>query len=148
MVKRLAILDIILISLILCWEFCPFQLVIVAGASMEPTLRNHELILINKQAYKTNTPTNGDVVVFKYQGDTLIKRVVATSGEVIAFRPVTTQQQVFSNPFQTIPDYYQIPNGKIYVLGDNREHSYDSRDFGTVPIDSIMGKMVLPKTKP
>jgi len=72
----------------------------------------------------------GDVIVFRQGGRTLVKRVTALPGET--FPPEALRN----------PERDKVPPGRLFVMGDNREHSEDSRDFGPVPIRSVIGRVL------
>lgn len=122
----------------------------VSGSSMTNTLFDHERVLVNKFTYRIlREPQPGDIIVFKYprQPDRdFIKRVVAVEGDTVELR----DGQVFVNgvPFAEAAtvrlssnDFapYQVPEGSVFVLGDNRNNSEDSRYFGEVPLSNIRG---------
>lgn len=116
--------------------FFNFHTVVVSGPSMLPTLQDKQRVLVS-QAYWLHGPVRvGDVVVVKGLGDTdyVIKRVYKLGGQV-----VEPELQPKKAPLG-VP--YVVPKGMAYVLGDNRESSEDSREFGPVPLDSIIGKVV------
>lgn len=123
----------------------------VDGSSMENTLRTEERVLVNKFLYKFHLrePRPGDIIVFQYpkQPDRdFIKRVVAVTGDTVEMK----DGQVFVNgqPFpeastvrMTTHDYgpYRVPPDSVFVLGDNRNNSEDSRYFGQVPLANVRG---------
>lgn len=116
--------------------FLNFHTVVVSGPSMLPTLQDKQRVLVS-QAYWLHGPVRvGDVVVVKGLGETdfVIKRVYKLGGQV-----VEPELQPKSVPLG-VP--FVVPMGTAYVLGDNRESSEDSRAFGPVPLDSIIGKVV------
>lgn len=121
----------------------------VEGQSMEPNLHNNQRLIIEKISYRFHLPRRGDIVVIKManrHSDPLIKRVVGLPGETIEIRDghvyingqVLTEsyleQLTYGNVGPTVigPEY-------IFVLGDNRGASNDSRSFGEVKISSIIG---------
>ena len=121
----------------------------VDGFSMEPTLRNGEFVIVNKLAYKLGGPTIGDVIVFHYPRDPsqeYIKRVIGLPGDQVK----VSGGQVFVNgnqldePYIASPPRYnsewEVPEGGLFVLGDNRNNSSDSHNWGTVPLENIIGK--------
>ena len=134
----------------------------VEGTSMMPTLADQERVFINKFVYKLEPIERGDVVVFRYPRDTAqsyIKRVIAVAGDrvKIADGVVFVNGQRISEPY--LPDAYEdvrsypemvVPPHCYFVLGDHRNLSKDSRDFGPVDGDFIYGKAVFgywPMTK-
>jgi signal peptidase I len=126
----------------------------VDGMSMEPTLHDGEFILVNKAAYLFNPPQRGDVIVFEYPRDTqvdYIKRIIAIPGDTISVvgtkvtvdgvtlnEPYVNQADN-SNPFGNIINRH-VPPGDYFVMGDNRGNSSDSRDWGFVPRQDIIGE--------
>ena len=136
------------------------QPTIVSGQSMYPTLENKDYLFINKLAYKAEEPKRGDILVFKTQLlDTksnkkkdLVKRVIALPGEHI----VIQNSKVYINGKFLDEDYIKnvdtlgdvdmiVPENEMFVMGDNRPASQDSRSYeiGTVSIDDIVGKVSL-----
>lgn len=126
------------------------QATVVQGQSMEPTLHNNERVIVEKVTYRLfHGPRRGDVVIIKVtdQTEPLVKRVVGLPGETVAVRG----GQVFIDGVlleegwaihQGGPDYppTRVPPLHVFVLGDNRGHSNDSRSFGPVPVDQIIGR--------
>ena len=123
----------------------------VEGMSMEPSLHTDQRLVVEKVSYHFHGPQRFDIVVLKLpeQGDDLlIKRVVGLPGETLDFHDgrVYVDGQVLDEPFigvDTGPGRTEsliVPPLHIFVLGDNRSHSNDSRNFGPVPIDNIVGR--------
>ena len=124
----------------------------VDGHSMEPTLHNGEFIIVNKMAYKFGEPQIGDVIVFHYPKDPeqeYIKRVIGLPGDEV----VIQNGEVFVNGSQlnepyiaASPNYsgkWIVPEDTLFVLGDNRNNSSDSHNWGTVPLDYVVGKALI-----
>jgi signal peptidase I len=132
----------------------------VEGMSMEPSFHDGQFLLINKLAYRLGEAERGDVVVFRYPRDPsrdFIKRIVGLPGETVEIRdgevyidgqlsPTTAsinEATYNSGPVTLGPD-------ELYVLGDNRPNSSDSHAWGTLPLDLVIGKVILsywpPKT--
>ena len=125
----------------------------VDGTSMEPTLHPGQRLVIEKVSYHLAAPERGEVVVLKIPGreaDAIIKRVVATAGDVIAIRNgrVYLNGAVLDEPYLSqftpgdLPSAV-VPDGYIFVLGDNRGASNDSRTFGMIPTDHLVGRAIL-----
>lgn len=132
----------------------------IDGASMEPNFHDGEYILTNKIEYKLNVPQRGDVVIFKSpinpQRD-YIKRIVALPGERIrlSHNTIYINDQPLHEPYipeniYTVQGSYLkdnneivIPQDKYFVLGDNRQHSSDSREFGPIEKTEFIGKAYL-----
>jgi signal peptidase I len=123
----------------------------VDGQSMEPSLHTNERLVVEKLSYRLHGPQRFDIVVIRVpsQGDELlIKRVIGLPGETVEARdgvvyvdgetldePFIQQQAYAGRDFRvTVPPLY------VFVMGDNRSHSNDSRSFGPVPIDNIIGR--------
>lgn len=126
------------------------QATVVQGQSMEPNLYNEERLIVEKVTYQfLHGPRRGDVVVLRPPGqdELLIKRVIALPGETIQVQNgvVMINGQVLEEPWVTQqggPDYPPtvVPPLHIFVMGDNRGHSNDSRSFGPVPIEQVVGR--------
>jgi len=124
----------------------------VDGFSMLPTLQEGEFIFVSKLAYKFDEPERGDIIVFHYPPDPkrqdLIKRVIGLPGDVIKVEA----GEVFVNGMQLNepyiaekPIYYGewiVPQGNLFVLGDNRNDSSDSHSWGLLPDEQVVGKSV------
>jgi len=130
---------------------------IVKESSMQPTLYANNYIFLSKQSYKISEPKRGDIVVFHSDLTTddgrekfLIKRIIGLPGETvtIAEGQVYIDDQLLSEPYindDVTPGYIEnfvVPEGEVFVLGDNRVASRDSRDgsIGCVQMDLIVGK--------
>lgn len=128
------------------------QATVVRGQSMEPTLHDNQRVIVEKITYRLfGGPRRGDIVVLTVPGnpDRLIKRVVALGGETIAIQG----GQILIDGIPLVeswavrlggPDYPPtlVPEGHVFVLGDNRGHSNDSRSFGPVPVRNIIGHAI------
>lgn len=125
----------------------------VQGTSMESSLTNSQYVLVNKVAYLFHPPERGDVIVFHWPTDTtkdLIKRVIGLPGDVIVLTSSTVEVNgvVLAEPYvkQSInpgPERVTVPQDNYFVMGDNRQVSDDSRDWGFVPKSYIIGKAVM-----
>jgi len=125
----------------------------VRGDSMEPALRPGAFVLIDKVSYRTHDPRRGDVVVTSdpRNDSPIVKRVVAVGGDFVAIENgslvvngVTVSESYIDNTdmagFYFGPDV--VPDGDVFVLGDHRADSVDSRTFGPIPVDSIDGRVM------
>lgn len=122
----------------------------VEGQSMEPNLHNNQRLIIEKVSYHFHPPRRGDIVVIKLpnrNSDPLIKRVVGLPGETIEIRDgyVYINGEMLQEPYLHQLTYgnfgpHVIAPGHIFVLGDNRSASNDSRSFGEVKISYIVGR--------
>ena len=140
---------------------------IVDGGSMEPNFHNGELVIVNKLAFKTldlgvvplfegkrwqpfRDPQPGDVVVFEFPQDPtrdFIKRVIAVPGQTVEVREgrVYVDGVVVEEPYLSEPPHYtygptSVPPGQLFVLGDNRNNSYDSHSWGMLPDKHLIGR--------
>ncbi len=121
----------------------------VDGFSMEPTLQNGEFVIVNKLAYRLGSPAIGDVIVFHYPRDPsqeYIKRIMGLPGDQVkvASGQVYVNGKQLAEPYITSPARYNgewvVPTGGLFVLGDNRNNSSDSHNWGAVPLENIIGK--------
>jgi signal peptidase I len=123
----------------------------VEGQSMEPNLHSDQRLVVEKVSYRFHGPQRFDIVVLKLpsQGDELlIKRVVGLPGETVEIRDglIYVNGEPLDEPFangDTRPGRtgrVMVPPLHVFVLGDNRNHSNDSRSFGPVPIENIVGR--------
>lgn len=124
----------------------------VDGTSMEPTLVHGEFILVNRISYVFGELERGDIVIFHHPAgiqEDLIKRVIGLSGDTVQVR----NSVVYVNGLQLNEPYisqapaysgeWLVPDGYLFVLGDNRNNSNDSKDWGLLPIENVVGKAVL-----
>ncbi|SHH60076.1 signal peptidase I [Desulfosporosinus lacus] len=127
-----------------------FQPYLIPTPSMEPGMAPGDHILVNRLSYRFWAPTRGDVVVFAFPKDlkrTFVKRVIASEGETVELRDnkVFVNGDAIPEPYVKPGDYppygpERVPEGKVFVLGDNRRESEDSREWGLLPKDYLLGK--------
>lgn len=125
----------------------------VQSISMQPTLYERDFVLVNKLAYKLGDLGRRDVVVFQppleAEKEPYIKRVIGLPGDVVrvAGGVVYINDLPLQEAYEAAPPDYQgvwtVPEGMVFVLGDNRNNSSDSHLWGTVPVDNIIGKAVV-----
>jgi signal peptidase I len=131
----------------------------VVGTSMVNNLHDGQYLIIDKLSYNpylvefvgVGGPKRGDVVVFeppRRPGEDYVKRIIGLPGEKVQ----VTKGQVFINdqplaePFEPIPGSYSmqnpviVPEGQVFVLGDNRNNSNDSHNWGPLPVENIVGR--------
>src|ERR1700737_568157 len=128
----------------------------VLGSSMYSTLHDNDLLVASKISYKLHQPQRGDIIVFKPPDEAsrdFIKRiiglpggrgphpngVVSVKGEVRT-EPYLPERWTYNNNWPASGQDQLIPPNQYFVLGDNRNHSSDSRTFGFITLDSILGK--------
>ena len=133
---------------------------LVKGSSMEPNFHNGDYILTEKISYKFREPERGEVVVFKAPNRPdadYIKRIIGLPGEKIKvvegiiyvngeklpeqYEPINFQ--TFSGRFLQEGQEFTVPENQYIVFGDNRSHSSDSREFGPVDKDFIIGRALI-----
>ncbi|HEY3677063.1 MAG TPA: signal peptidase I [Candidatus Tumulicola sp.] len=122
----------------------------VSGLSMAPHISSGEYVLVNTFAYKFAGPKRGDIVAFRHDDGAravYIKRVIGLPGDRIRIDGgvVFIDGSALPEPYVRFPDRRSlaevtIPDGDVYVLGDNRAGSEDSRLFGPVPDDKLIGR--------
>jgi signal peptidase I len=132
------------------------QTVHVLGSSMYATLHDNDLLVASKISYKLHPPQRGDIVVFKPPDEAsrdFIKRIIALPGERIHIansvvyingqvlrEPYLPEKWTYNNNWPNSGQDQLIPPDEYFVMGDNRNHSSDSRTFGPIELDSILGK--------
>ncbi|MBQ4397050.1 MAG: signal peptidase I [Clostridia bacterium] len=136
-----------------------FRVVSVSGPSMNPTLISGDRVILNSLFF---TPSNGDIVVItqpnSHDNEPLIKRVIAVEGQTIALDPendtvtvdgvVLNENYILEEDLKSAGNAYEypltVPKGKVFVMGDNRNDSFDSRadGLGMVDEDYIMGRAI------
>lgn len=147
----------ILLILGLLFRFFVLQPYIIEGPSMETNFYDNEYILVNQMTYRIHPPERGDVIVFKYPKDPsedYIKRIIGLPGETVEIK----NGSVYINGNKMNEGYLKpnettivqadkeatletvLGNDEYFVLGDNRYHSSDSRDWGILPKKNIIGK--------
>lgn len=124
----------------------------VDGVSMRPTLENGEFVLVNKMSYRFADVDRGDIIVFHFPvnpDEELVKRVIGLPGDRVSIQAgvVYVNGQLLNEPYiADVPSYsgeWDVTDGQFFVLGDNRNNSNDSKDWGLLPFDKIVGKAVL-----
>lgn len=128
------------------------QVYLVEGESMEPTLHTEERLLVNKFIYRFREPRAGEIIVLQDPGKPsreLIKRVVAVGGEtvqvtkgVVYVNGAPLQEPYKNDLFTQYSDTppVLVPEGTVFVMGDNRGRSFDSRNIGPIELGKVDGK--------
>lgn len=132
-----------------CW---PVRL---EGRSMEPTMQEGDLVLTSRFFVMTGGYEKGDIVLFRYFEDgssrTVIKRIIATEGDEIEILPegVMLNGMLLEETYAAGQTYgvvdMKIPKDTVFVMGDNREESYDSRNMGVIAEKDLQGKILFQK---
>ena len=126
----------------------------IPSESMAPTLRPGDHVLVEKLSYRFGSPRRGDLVVFRAPdgGSLAVKRIVGLAGDRVAIEdgvlavngrlqrePYVDQSSIDSVYFGPVV----VPRGDVFVMGDNRADSHDSRDYGAVPRRSLIGRVLV-----
>ena len=159
--SSLFLYTIIAIGIALIVRFFVAAPYLVSGDSMKNTFLNHDYLIVDRLSYRLETPQRGDVVIFKLPtntGETLIKRVIGLPGDTVSFNGTTVTIANAAHPkgFQLSEPYLTPANlggvvgqtitlapDHYFVMGDNRKVSYDSRSWGTLPGDDIIGRVLV-----
>lgn len=144
---------------VICYLFI-FQIHEISGASMEPNFHNGERILTDKLSYRFTPPKRGDVVIFRAPEERekdYVKRIIGLPGERVKITngniyindvplpELYLENSNLTNPgsFLKTNQDFLIPDDEYFVLGDNRLHSSDSREWGTAVSADIIGKVLI-----
>ncbi len=150
------VLVVVLVFAVQRYVVCPYT---IPSGSMESTIEVGDSIWSEKVSYYFRDIEQGDIVTFDYEGRTLIKRVIAVAGQTIDLIDGTVYidgealTESYTNgkptePLETasgieISYPYTVPDGYIWVMGDNRTNSSDSRYFGPIPVASVTGRAAM-----
>jgi signal peptidase I len=161
-ISFIAILAILLGSILslgvlgfLAYARVTFEARYIASGSMQPTLQKNDRIFIDKFAYRSKPPQRGDIILFKPTEtlqqenirDPFISRAIGLPGDKVEIREarVYVNNQPLQENYIAEPPAYEfgpvtVPANSYFVLGDNRNNSYDSHYWGFVPQQNLMGK--------
>lgn len=153
---------VVIIAASLTYVAFTYQRYVIPSESMTDTLNVDDQVLSERHAYDSSSPQQGDVVTFNAvdgaTGETsvLVKRVIAVGGQTVEIKDGTVYvdgsklDESYTDGRETgelkdsaVTYPYAVPEGYIWVMGDNRINSKDSRYFGAVPVENITGKVVL-----
>jgi signal peptidase I len=120
----------------------------IESVSMQPNLWEGEYVIVDKVSYSLSSPQRGDIIVFEKIGQPdLIKRVIGLPGDTVEVRnaQVFVNDTALDEPYVSNPPNYafgpvQVEPGRYFVMGDNRSNSSDSHVWGTIPVDTIVGR--------
>ncbi|MFC7392532.1 signal peptidase I [Scopulibacillus cellulosilyticus] len=157
--KYWGVLSPVLVAVILAFlvRYFLFAHVVVEGHSMMPTLHNRDHMIISKISYKIWKPHRFDIIVFHAtEKSDYIKRVIGLPGDIIQckndnlFVNGKKMDEPYLRPLKKVTEgpltydfTVKVPKGTVFVLGDNRHNSRDSRIIGPIPINKIVGKAEL-----
>ena len=150
---RLAVL-VVVVGVLLLVRATVATPVRVASASMEPTFGAGNVVLVSQQAPDLGDLDHGDLVTFvsPEDGRRTIKRVIGLPGDSVVIKDsvLYVNDGVVDEPYvdhALIDAYYsrtyRVPDGKVFLLGDNRGNSVDSRDYGAVPAGDLLGRVIV-----
>lgn len=156
-ILRFALIALVIVVPIRIFVAQPF---IVSGSSMVPTFQNGEYLIVDELSYRIKDPIRGDVIIFKYPNDEtkyFIKRIIGLPGETIKIHKdqITIINDANPEGFVLVEPYIKeamrnqtpltrtLNDSEYFVMGDNRSASSDSRTWGNLPEDNIVGKTFL-----
>lgn len=134
------------------WISNYYRLAAVSGRSMEPTLSQGDIVVVKTR----RLPQRGDIVVIdsKALHKRIIKRVIAVEGDTVFvsageiwINGEALTEEYIKEPFEHDKGFWVVPPGSVYVLGDNRNHSRDSRGVGFIPMGEVTGIVIYPENK-
>ena len=148
---RVVLISVLIVLPIRTYIAQPF---IVSGDSMLPNFHNGEYLIIDELTYQFREPKRGEVVVFRFPlnaSDFFIKRIIGLSGETIEIKNgqlsvngTILPEDYLPKNIETAPEVrITLGQNQYFVLGDNREHSSDSRSWGALEKSKIMGRALL-----
>jgi len=150
---------IVALAIVVPIRYFLFQPFFVKGQSMEPNFENGDYLIVDEISYRFKDPQRGEVVVFKYPqnpSQRYIKRIIGLPGELLEIKDgkvmvfnekgeqVLNESNYLSPDLQTFGDIQvKLGNNEYFVLGDNRPASSDSRRWGTLPREDIIGRVFI-----
>jgi signal peptidase I len=152
---KIALIALVIVAPIRYFLFQPF---IVSGESMVPSFKNGDYLIVDEISYRFSEPQRGDVIVFNFPlrpSERFIKRVIGLPGETVQVENgdvfITSGQNTYQLTEKYLPDNLKtigdvtttLKADEYFVMGDNRQYSYDSRMWGVVPRTNIIGKAFL-----
>lgn len=157
--KRRTAMELGVYAIILALVFVLFRCILMLGRipseSMEPTLMVHDWTLGNRLSYSDNPPERGDIIIFysEEEDTSMCKRVIGLAGEEISFvgghvyidgAPLDESGYLDSDVSTECGETFVVPEGCVFVMGDNREESFDSRFWENpyIPVEDIQSKTI------
>lgn len=145
--KEKKFITIVIIIIIL--KIFVFNFILVKGDSMNPKFKNNDFMFLNKIIYRFSNIKRQEVVVIKYKDNDLIKRIIGLPNDKIKVengKLYINNKEVkenYINSYTASYDFDEITlkDNEYFVMGDNRYNSYDSRNFGTITKNNIIGRV-------
>lgn len=151
-IGKIALVALLLVAGLRLFVFQPF---LVRGASMEPSFHNWDYLIVDEISYRFRSPERGEVIVFKFPNDPsqrYIKRIIGLPGETVKVQDgqvaifrggerVPLDEKSYAS--SDTPGLIQVtlPENEYFVMGDNRHYSSDSRSWGALSEDLIVGRV-------
>jgi signal peptidase I len=148
-----SVLAVIVAAIVVIRTFV-FEILIVKGQSMKNTIKPGDHVVLNKQAYRSREPKRGELVAFKLDPHRiLIKRVIGIPGDLIEVKngvPYRNGERMADEPYVIFHSADQKRNSHrpctvqhrhLFVMGDNRAMSVDSKDYGPITYEEVIGKV-------
>lgn len=144
-------------AIVIALRLFVFQPFLVRGSSMEPNFHNLDYLIVDEISYRFHEPNRGDVIVFKYPNEPsqkYIKRIIGLPGETIQIsdgkifiskdgKTINPEEQYLETRQTSGSVKETLEENEYFVMGDNRSHSADSRQWGDLPRENIIGKVFL-----
>ena len=145
--KEKKFITIVIIIIIL--KIFVFNFILVKGDSMNPKYKNNDFMFLNKIIYSFKPIRRGEVIVLKYKNNNLIKRIIGLPNDKIKVengKLYINNKEYYENYINSYTASYDfdeitLKDNEYFVMGDNRYNSYDSRNFGTIMKNNIIGRV-------
>jgi signal peptidase I len=156
--KEFALFIVLAVVIVLPIRLFVAQPFVVQGESMHPTFENNDYLIVDELTYRFEAPQRGDVIVFRYPGDPkifYIKRIIGLPGETVSITNGTVTitktdgtKMTLTEPYAVVDDATYngttaLTSDQYFVMGDNRPESSDSRVWGPLPKENIIGRVFL-----
>ena len=139
----------LLVMIIILFKIFIFNFILVKGDSMNPKYKNNDFMFLNKIIYSFKPIRRGEVIVLKYKNNDLIKRIIGLPNDKIKVengKLYINNKEYYENYINSYTAAYDfdeitLKDNEYFVMGDNRYNSYDSRNFGTITKNNIIGRV-------
>ena len=139
----------LLVMIIILFKIFIFNFILVKGDSMNPKYKNNDFMFLNKIIYSFKPIRRGEVIVLKYKNNDLIKRIIGLPNDKIKVengKLYINNKEYYENYINSYTASYDfdeitLKDNEYFVMGDNRYNSYDSRNFGTITKNNIIGRV-------